>query len=102
LKQIIQNARMHYRKVFGTTILPGGYTKEQNEQRKIVNDWVSGEGNQLFDATFDMASTLPAQTDEAKLDPAYDSGDGIHPNNNGYERMANAIDIAKLSGSDPV
>lgn len=99
-KQIVQNARMHYQKVFGTTILPGGYTEEQNEQRKIVNAWVYGEGSQLFDATFDMASTLPAQTDEAKLDPAYDSGDGIHPNNNGYERMANAIDIAKLSGSD--
>ncbi|KAH8634200.1 hypothetical protein IG631_09600 [Alternaria alternata] len=99
-KQIVRSARKHYQKIFGTTILPGGYTEEQNEQRKIVNDWVSREGNQLFDATFDMASTLPAQTDEAKLDPTYDSGDGIHPNNNGYERMANAIDISKLSGSD--
>jgi lysophospholipase L1-like esterase len=97
-KQIVESARRGYKKVFGTTILPGGYTPAQNERRKIINDWMSEKGNHLFDAVFDMASPLRALTDDAKLDPAYDSGDGIHPNNLGYKRMADAIDIAKLSG----
>jgi hypothetical protein len=42
-KQIVQSIRMHYQKVFGTAILRGEYTEEQNEQREIANDWMSRE-----------------------------------------------------------
>lgn len=97
-KQIVENARRGYKRVFGSTILPGGYTLAQNEQRKLVNDWISEQETQLFDAVFDMASPLRDSTDDAKLNPAYDSGDGIHPNNLGYKTMADAIDITELSG----
>ncbi|HEU0316411.1 MAG TPA: hypothetical protein VFR49_03720, partial [Solirubrobacteraceae bacterium] len=34
-----------------------------------------------------------------ELDPGLDSGDHIHPNDTGYSRMANAVDLAGLRGS---
>jgi lysophospholipase L1-like esterase len=33
------------------------------------------------------------------LHPAYDSDDGIHPNDEGHRLMAEAVDISLLTGS---
>lgn len=98
-QQLVQQARTRYQKVFGTTILPGGYTPEQAAQRQIVNSWIREQGNQWFDAIFDFATPLRSPEDEAMLNPAYDSGDGIHPNDEGYRLMAEAVDINQLTGS---
>jgi lysophospholipase L1-like esterase len=52
-----------------------------------------------FDAVFDFAMSLSSPDDEAILLPAYDPGDGIHPNDEGYRLMAEAADISLLTGS---
>ncbi len=42
----------------------------------------------------------PAQPD--RLLPAYDSGDHLHPNDAGYQAMADAIDLVRLAeGNGP-
>lgn len=94
-----QQARKTYRRVFGTTILPGGYLPAQVEQRHLVNAWMQEQGQQHFDAVFDFATPLCSPENEALLHPAYDSGDGIHPNDEGYRLMAEAVDISQLTGS---
>lgn len=99
LQQVATQARQHYRRVFGTTILPGGYLPTQVEQRHLVNTWLREQRNQCFDALFDLAMPLASIDDEAVLRPEYDSGDGIHPNDEGYRRMAEAIDVTQLTGS---
>jgi lysophospholipase L1-like esterase len=98
-KVVTRQARQTYRRVFGTTILPGGYPAEQVEQRQLVNSWMREQGYQWFDAVFDFATPLASPEDEALLHPAYDSGDGTHPNDEGYRLMAVAVDISLLSGS---
>ncbi|KAF5549538.1 extracellular gdsl-like lipase [Fusarium mexicanum] len=98
-QHIREEARKTYSRVFGTTILPGGYTPEQDAQRRIVNAWIMGQGKQLFDAVFDLATPLQSSTDESLLASIYDSGDGVHPNDEGYRLMAEAIDVDQLSGS---
>ena len=98
-QQIVKQARTRYQKVFGTTILPGGYSPEQAAQRQIVNTWIREQGSQWFDAIFDFATPLRSPENEAVLNPAYDAGDGIHPNDEGYRLMAEAIDINQLTGS---
>ena len=85
-QQVVAQTRKRYQKIFGTTILPGGYPPEH-------------EGSQYFDAVFDFATPLHSPEDEARLNPAYDSGDGIHPNDEGYQLMAAAVDITQLTGS---
>ncbi len=98
-QQVAQQARKTYRRVFGTTILPGGYLPAQVEQRRLVNSWMQEQGKQYFDAVFDFATPLRSPDNEAVLHPAYDSGDGIHPNDDGYRLMAEAVDISQLTGS---
>lgn len=98
-KQVTRQARKTYRRVFGTTILPGGYPPEQMEQRRLVNAWIREQGGQWFDAVFDFATPLASPDDEAILHPVYDSGDGVHPNDAGYRLMAEAVDISLLTGS---
>ena len=98
-QQTVKQARTRYQKVFGTTILPGGYSPEQAAQRQIVNTWIREQGSQWFDAIFDFATPLRSPEDEAVLNPSYDSGDGIHPNDEGYRLMAEAVDINQLTGS---
>ena len=39
---------------------------------------------------------MAAPSDEDQLNPAYDSGDHLHPNDAGYRTMANAINPADL------
>lgn len=98
-QQVVRQARHTYRRVFGSTILPGGYPPSQAEQRRLVNSWILEQGKQWFDAVFDFATPLASPDDEAVLHPAYDSGDGVHPNDEGYRLMAEAVDISRLTGS---
>ena len=44
---------------------------------------------------FDRVLQNPANP--AGLNPAYDSGDHLHPNDAGYAALAAAVDLAKLS-----
>lgn len=91
-----------YRRVFGTTILPGAYTPAQEAQRQSVNSWIREQGLQWFDAVFDFATPMTSPDDPGLLNPKYDSGDGIHPNDDGYQVMAEAVDFAQLTGSPDV
>ena len=48
---------------------------------------------------FDAALRDPARPD--RLRPAYDSGDHLHPSDNGYRAMAEALDLKLLGDSSP-
>jgi lysophospholipase L1-like esterase len=84
-------------RVFGGTILPfkddtlGFYSVENEQKREIVNRWIrtSGEYDGVVD--FDRAMRDPA--DPLRLNPAYDSGDHLHPNDVGMITMAAAVPL---------
>ncbi|MEU0810784.1 SGNH/GDSL hydrolase family protein [Streptomyces sp. NPDC005970] len=93
-------ARAHARgvRVVGATILPfkGAeyHTARSEAKRAAINAWIRGSGE--FDAVVDFAAVMAAPSDPQTLDPAYDSGDHKHPNDAGYRRMAEAIDLGVL------
>jgi lysophospholipase L1-like esterase len=99
LQHLATLARPHHLRIFGSTILPGSYTPEQAVQWRSVNTWLREEGRQWFDGIFDFAAALRHPEDETKLNSSLDSGDGIHPNDAGYQRMAEAVDLTQLTGS---
>ncbi|MGY0060050.1 SGNH/GDSL hydrolase family protein [Streptomyces sp. LZ34] len=93
-------ARAHARgvRVVGATILPfkGAeyHTARSEAKRAAINEWIRTSGE--FAAVVDFAQVMASPSDPLALDPAYDSGDHKHPNDAGYRRMAEAIDLDAL------
>jgi len=97
-RNLISQAHAAGVKIFGCTIVPyqgaGYYSSNGEAIREAVNSWILTSGE--FDGAFDLAAATGAPGNPNQLNPAYDSGDHLHPNDAGYNAMANAIDISKL------
>ncbi|MEV5770716.1 SGNH/GDSL hydrolase family protein [Streptomyces antimycoticus] len=97
-RELIALAHARGIKVIGGTILPfkGAeyHTPRSEAKRAAINEWIRTSG--AFDAVVDFATVMASPSEPLRLDPAYDSGDFKHPNDVGYRRMAEAIDLATL------
>ncbi len=97
-RQIILRAHAHGIKVIGGTITPfGGSTyyhpsAETERDRREINAWIRAPGH--FDAVVDFAKVVRDPQHPQRLNPAYDSGDNLHPNPAGYRAMAAAIPLS--------
>lgn len=97
-EQIIARAHAAHLQVIGATILPytdSGYYHPPagaEADRQAVNQWIRSAGH--FDAVidFDKAIADPAHPDH--LNPAYDSGDHLHPSAAGYRVMGELIPLS--------
>ncbi len=85
-------------RIFGATLTPFGgaryWTPAGEAKREAVNNWIRTSG--AFDGVIDFAIAVADQSDPHRLNPAYDSGDHLHPNAAGYRAMAAAVDIPAL------
>lgn len=63
--------------------------REQTRQR--VNAWIRSSG--AFDAVVDLDAVLRNPADPSRLNPEYDSGDGLHPNVKAFAAMAAAFPL---------
>lgn len=94
-RQIIERAHMHGIKVAGATIMPvegvATYAENGEAVRQAVNQWIRTGG--AFDAVIDFDALVRDPANPKKLRAEFDSGDHVHPNDNGNEAMAEAIDI---------
>jgi lysophospholipase L1-like esterase len=79
---------------FKGAAFPGYYNDEAERKRQAVNAWIRGNAGVNGIVDFDLALQDPA--DPQRLRPAWDSGDHLHPNDAGYEAMANAIDLSRF------
>jgi len=79
---------------FKTPYLPTEMFERAEGIREEVNHWIRTSGE--FDAVADFDRALADPEDADRMRPAYDSGDGIHPNDAGYKAMAEAVDIGSL------
>jgi lysophospholipase L1-like esterase len=95
-KQIIERAHLHGIKVIGATLTPyvgAAYASDEGEaMREAVNQWIrtSGEYDAVVD--FDAATQDPANPKQIR--PAYNIRDHLHPNDDGYKAMAEAVDLS--------
>jgi len=60
-------------------------------KRQAVNNWIRTPG--AFDAIIDFDAVIADRAHPAAMAPAFDSGDHLHPNDAGYQAMAEAIDL---------
>ncbi|KAK0632435.1 SGNH hydrolase-type esterase domain-containing protein [Immersiella caudata] len=83
--------------VFGGTITPmsgtgQGYSDPGREaQRQRVNEWIRKSGR--FDAVVDFDLAVRDERNGTQLAPAYDVGDYLHLNPEGYRAMAATVDL---------
>jgi lysophospholipase L1-like esterase len=100
-RKLIALAHRAHLKIFGGTITPfrgARYWRTGGElTRETVNQWILDSG--AFDGVIDFASAVDDPLDPESLNPAFDSGDHLHPNRAGYQAMADAIDLRMLLGS---
>jgi lysophospholipase L1-like esterase len=83
-------------KIFGATLTPfqgsGYYSAAGEAEREAINHWIRTSG--AFDGVIDFDQVLRDPADPLRLLPAYDCGDHLHPNDAGYQAMADAVNLA--------
>ncbi len=89
-------ARARKIRIYGVPILPIGgsqYDSRDHEAaRQTVNTWIRTAGN--YDAVIDLDAAVRDPANTRNLLSTYDCGDHLHLSPAGYQRMADAIDLA--------
>ena len=65
------------------------YSELHEKTRKTVNEWMMSDESG-FDGYIDFAGVTCYAEKPQTLQTLYDSGDGLHPNANGYDVMGKA------------
>ncbi|MBS0451632.1 MAG: SGNH/GDSL hydrolase family protein [Proteobacteria bacterium] len=105
LRQLVAQAHVHGVRVIGATVPPfedalkgtpleGHYSPAKEAVRQALNAWIRTAG--AFDAVVDFDKELRDPSRPTRLRPEYDSGDHLHPNDAGYEAMANVVNLQAL------
>lgn len=94
-RQLITRAHAKGIKIIGATLTPfegAGYaTAEGEAKREAANAFIRSSGE--FDAVIDFDRATRDPTHPTRFAPRFDSGDHLHPNDLGYQAMADAIDL---------
>ncbi|MGW0147700.1 SGNH/GDSL hydrolase family protein [Streptomyces sp. NPDC003333] len=95
-REVLRQARTAGLRVAGCTLLPFGGSDHWGPHAAGVsgelNAWIAGSGE--YDTVVDLNRALADPADPDRLRPAYDFGDHLHPNDAGYEVMAEAVAAA--------
>jgi lysophospholipase L1-like esterase len=105
-EQLVARAHLHGLRIVGATLTPfedtfkgspeeGYYSAEKERKRQAVNKWIRESG--AFDAVLDFDAVVRDPGRPSFMKPAYDSGDHLHPNDAGYQAMAESIDLKLLA-----
>jgi lysophospholipase L1-like esterase len=86
--------------VIGCTLTPyegAGYSRENGEAIRVaLNSWIRTSG--AFDAVVDFEAATRDPANPKRLRPEFDPGDHLHPNDAGYQAMADAFDLKIFAG----
>lgn len=100
LDQLIQRAHFHGLKIAGGTVMPTRglpfYTEAGEAMRQQVNQWI--RTSVRFDAVIDFDAVTRDPADPLRINPAFDPGDHVHPNDAGNAAMAQAINLDMFRG----
>lgn len=99
LKQLVDAAHQHGIKVFGATLTPyagAGYYSDKGEQmRQDLNRWI--RESQTFDGVIDFDRITQDPQNPTHFSSKCDSGDHLHPGDQGYQEMGEGIDLGLFS-----
>src|SRR5690606_2285126 len=101
-RQLAEQAHRKGIKLVGATLTPfegalpntplnNYYNAEKNALRQQVNRWI--RQSSVFDAVIDFDQQLRDPLHPNRLQPAFDSGDHLHPGDEGNRAMAHAVSL---------
>ncbi|MBN6539211.1 SGNH/GDSL hydrolase family protein [Acinetobacter pittii] len=104
-KRVVDEAHRQGIQVIGATLLPFSgalpntpldnyYQPNKDELRQRINHWI--RTSHTFDGVLDLEQGLKDPKHPDRLNPIYDSGDHLHPNDRGNQQMANLVDLKQL------
>jgi len=100
-RQLIERAHARGVKLIGATIspfegvdFPGYYSAPKEMLRQEVNQWIRTSA--AFDGVIDFDAVLRDPQHPSRLLPRFTSKDHLHPNDSGYQAMADAVDLSLL------
>ena len=101
LQQLISMAHQNGIKFLCSTLTPyqgASYWTQQGEtEREAYNAYVLSPGSGC-DGVIDQAAATSNPSEPTMYLPAYDSGDHLHPNDAGYQAIANAVNLNLFGG----
>jgi lysophospholipase L1-like esterase len=102
IQQLISAAHAAGLKFICSTLTPfkgaGYWTQTGENGRAAINSFIRGAGSGC-DYILDQDTATHDPGNPQAFLPAYDCGDHLHPNDAGYQAIANAVDIPAIFGS---
>jgi lysophospholipase L1-like esterase len=96
MKEIIDSTHDQGLKIYGGTLTPfkgsGMFTSQGEKTRQEVNHWIRTRGE--FDGVIDFDKALRDPDEPEHYLNKFDSGDHLHPNDEGYKKMAETVDLS--------
>ncbi|MEU5866474.1 GDSL-type esterase/lipase family protein [Nonomuraea sp. NPDC047529] len=98
-KELIRAAHARGIRAVGATLTPVkgsplAYSPAAEAVRDQVNEWIRTSG--AYDHVVDFEAAVRRPDDPDFLRPEYDSGDGVHLDDRGYDALARAVDLDAL------
>ena len=95
-QQLIARAHEQGLKILGCTLTPyegaAYYSAEGEVKREALNKFIRTSG--AYDGVIDFDAAVRDPNQATKILASFDSGDHLHPNDAGYQAMANAVDLS--------
>lgn len=106
-QEIAQRVHANGAKIYIGTLTPAGdMTKpilygryslpESVAKRHAVNAWIRGQD--VFDGMVDLDELIRSPANPNHVNPKYDGGDNLHPNDAGYAAIAEAMPLSFFEG----
>ncbi|MXY15437.1 MAG: SGNH/GDSL hydrolase family protein [Acidobacteria bacterium] len=95
-RALVQRAHARGLRIYGGTLTPfeGAltYSETGEAKRQGFNAWMRSDS--AYDAVIEFDLAIRDPDHPTRILPAYDPGDAIHGNDDGYRAMAEAVDLA--------
>lgn len=104
-QRVVNEAHQHGIQVVGATLLPFSsalpntpldnyYQPNKDQLRQRINQWI--RTSHTFDGVLDLDEGLKDPKHPNRLNPIYDSGDHLHPNDRGNQHMAELVQLDQI------
>lgn len=98
-KQMIERAHLRGVKVVGATLTPymgASYSSDRGEAIRVaLNQWI--RTSHAYDAVIDFDAAVQDPANPKQIRPTFNIRDHLHPNDDGYKAMADAVDLSIFS-----